>query len=564
MTISAWIKIADANAGGAVFSKMDSANHYRGWDLWLQGGKPAIHLVSKWPSNALKVVAKEKLKPNQWEHVAITYNGGGTPESIKIFINGKPVDHDIEAKKLTGTIRNDVPFRIGGRSQGSGAKADLDEVHIYDRELSEMEIAWTQHDLTAEAIETLAAKRTAPQKAIANADALSQSGPFRNARSEEFLTEAKRLGILNGKTTSMVMADNPPEKMRKTYILDRGAYDAPKEDEVITPGTLAILPPLPAEAPANRLTLANWLFSADHPLTSRVAVNQIWHLCFGHGIVNSSADFGAQGDFPTHPELLDWLAVDFRESGWDMKRLVRQIVMSSTYRQSSHLGAIDLEKDPENRLLARAPRFRLQAEMIRDNALALSGLLLEDAGGPGVKPYQPPGLWAEVSLGGNPKFVQDKGDKLFRRSLYTYWKRSSPPPAMVIFDAPNRETCVMKRTRTNTPLQALAAMNDVQIMEASRHLANRIMKEGGATTPERAGYLFEIATARPPLSGELETLVEVHDRSLARYRNEPGKATDVLSHGDSENESIFPAPEQAAWTLVASLVLNLDEVLTRN
>ncbi|MEC5125487.1 DUF1553 domain-containing protein [Verrucomicrobiales bacterium BCK34] len=564
MTISAWIKIADANAGGAVFSKMDSANHYRGWDLWLQGGKPAIHLVSKWPSNALKVVAKEKLKPNQWEHVAITYNGGETPESVKIFINGKPVDHDIEAKKLTGTIRNDVPFRIGGRSQGSGAKADLDEVHIYDRELSEKEIAWTQHDLTAEAIETLAAKRTASQKTIANADALSQSGPFRNARSEEILTEAKRLGILNGKTTSMVMADNPPEKMRKTYILDRGAYDAPKEDEVITPGTLAILPPLPAEAPANRLTLANWLFSDDHPLTSRVAVNQIWQLFFGHGIVNSTADFGAQGDFPTHPELLDWLAVDFRESGWDMKRLVRQIVMSSTYRQSSHLGAIDLEKDPENRLLARAPRFRLQAEMIRDNALALSGLLLEDAGGPGVKPYQPPGLWAEVSLGGNPKFVQDKGDKLFRRSLYTYWKRSSPPPAMVIFDAPNRETCVMKRTRTNTPLQALAAMNDVQIMEASRHLANRIMKEGGATTPERAGYLFEIATARPPLSGELETLVEVHDRSLARYRNEPGKATDVLSHGDSENESTFPAPEQAAWTLVASLVLNLDEVLTRN
>ncbi len=564
MTISAWVKIGDANAGGAVFSKMDTANSHRGWDLWLQGGRPAIHLINKWPSNAVKVVAKEQLKPNQWEHVAITYNGGGTPESIKIYINGKPVDHDAEAKKLTGTITNDVPFRIGGRSQGSGAKAEVDEIHIYDRELSGKEIVWTQHDLTAEAINTLARKRAAPQKAIAHTDALSRSNPYKKERSEEILAEAERHQILTGKTTTMVMADNPPGKMRKTFILDRGAYDAPKEDEEISPGTPAILPPLPPDAPANRLTLANWFFSDDHPLTSRVAVNQIWQLFFGHGIVSSTADFGAQGDFPSHPELLDWLAVDFRESGWDMKRLIRQIVMSSTYRQSSHVGATDLEKDPENRLLARAPRFRLQAEMIRDNALALSGLLLEEAGGPGVKPYQPPGLWAEVSLGGNPKFVQDKGDKLFRRSLYTYWKRSSPPPAMVIFDAPNRETCVMKRPRTNTPLQALAAMNDVQLMEASRHLAHRIMKEGGTTTPERAAYLFELATARPPLSGELETLVEVHDRSLARYKGEPEKATEVLSHGDSETDATFPAPEHAAWTLVSSLILNLDEVLTRN
>jgi len=564
MTISAWVKIADANAGGAVLSKMDSSKDYRGWDLWIQGGRPAMHIVNKWPSNAVKVVGKEKLKPNQWEHVAITYNGGGTPESVKIYLNGKPIEHDAEAKKLTGTIKNEVPFKIGGRSQGGGVKAEIDEIHVYDRALSEKEIEWTQRDLTAESVNTLARKRRSQQTTIANTDAFSKSGQFKKQRSEEILTEAKRLQILTGKTTSMVMADNPPEKMRKTYILDRGAYDAPKEEEVISPGTPAILPPLPPEAPANRLTLANWLFSDDHPLTSRVAVNQLWQLFFGNGIVNSTADFGAQGDFPSHPELIDWLAVDFRESGWDLKRLIKQIVMSSTYRQSSKVGAEDLEKDPENRLLARAPRFRLQAEMIRDNALALSGLLLDERGGPGVKPYQPPGLWAEVSLGGNPKFVQDKGDKLFRRSLYTYWKRSSPPPAMLIFDAPNRETCVMKRPSTNTPLQALAAMNDIQLMEASRHLAHRILKEGGETTPERASYLFELATARPPLSGELETLVEVHDRSLKRYSDEPAKATAILSHGDSENNADVPAPEHAAWTLVASLILNLDEVLTRN
>lgn len=564
MTVSAWVKIDDTKAGGAVLSKMDTAKSHRGWDLWIQNGRPAMHLINKWPSNAVKVVAKESLKPGQWEHVAITYNGGGTPESVKIYINGKLVEQDVEAKKLTGTIKNDVPFRIGGRSTGGGIKAGIDEIQIYDRELSAKEIEWTQRDLTAESVNTLAAKRRGQQTAIANAEALARSNPYKKERSEEILVEAKRLQILTGKTTSMVMADNPPEKMRMTYVLDRGAYDAPEEDEVISPGTPAILPPLPPEAPANRLTLASWLFSGDHPLTSRVAVNQLWQLFFGNGIVNSTADFGAQGDFPSHPELIDWLAVDFRESGWDVKRLVKQIVMTSTYRQSSSVGAIDLEKDPENRLLARAPRFRLQAEMIRDNALALSGLLLDETGGPGVKPYQPPGLWAEVSLGGNPKFVQDKGDKLFRRSLYTYWKRSSPPPAMLIFDAPNRETCVMKRPSTNTPLQALAAMNDVQLMEASRHLAHRILKEGGETTPDRASYLFELATARPPLSGELETLVEVHDRSLKRYSDEPEKATAVLSHGDSENDASFPAPEHAAWTLVASLILNLDEVLTRN
>jgi hypothetical protein len=244
--------------------------------------------------------------------------------------------------------------------------------------------------------------------------------------------------------------------------------------------------------------------------------------------------------------------------------MIRQIVLSRTYRQSSNLGPEDLEHDPENRFFARASRPRLPAEMIRDNALALSGLLVKTPGGPGVKPYQPPGLWAEVSLGGNPKFVQDKGDKLFRRTLYTYWKRSSPPPAMVIFDAPNRETCVIQRPITNTPLQALAAMNDIQMIEASRHLAERVLKEGGENEEAKASWAFELATARKPESGELVELLDVYEAGLKKFGTDQEKATTLLSAGDSGRDASLPADQHAAWTVVASLLLNLDEVMTRN
>ena len=563
-TLSAWIKLESANGGGAILAKMNEAQSHRGFDLWIQGGKPGIHLINKWPSNAVKVISKEALTPGQWQHVAVTYSGAGTYESVAIYIDGKPVETTNEGKKLTGTIKTDVPFRFGGRSSGGQVKAEVDEVQFYNRDLKPNEIAWTMNDLALEATETLAAKRDATQRKIVESQILGMNRDYLNARTASLETKKEKKQLLSGKVTTMVMRDNPPAEMRKTYILDRGMYDAPKEDEEILPGVPAALPPLHADAPANRLTLANWLFSDEHPLTSRVAVNQLWQLFFSHGIVRTPADFGAQGEFPTHPELLDWLAVDFRESGWDMKRMIRQIVLSRTYRQSSHLGPEDIERDPENRLLARAPRHRLPAEMIRDNALALSGQLVKTAGGPGVKPYQPPGLWAEVGLGGNPKFVQDKGDRLYRRSLYTYWKRSSPPPAMMIFDAPTRETCVMQRPVTNTPLQALAAMNDIQMMEASRHLAERILKEGGSNPVARAGWAFELATARQPESGELATLLDVYEHGLAKFAAETEKGHDLLSAGDSPRDETLPADEHAAWTVVASMILNLDEVMTRN
>ena len=564
-TLAAWVKIDNANAGGAVFSKMHSQKQYRGFDLWMEKGKPGVHLVHTWPANSVKVFATQGLKVGQWHHVAATYDGTGNPEGVKVYIDGAAVEtQSVGGKKLTGTMKTDAPFRIGGRFGSSGFKGQVDEIHIYDRNLKPEEITWTQQDLVSEANITLAAKRTPQQRSILEVSRLSQAKPYLNAQAALLRSEREKVEILEGKTTSMVMADNPPEKMRKTYILDRGQYDAPIEDEVISPGTPAILPPLPQDAPNNRLGLARWLFAEEHPLTARVAANQLWLLFFGNGIVRTPADLGAQGEFPTHPELLDWLAVDFRENGWDIKQMIRQIVLSQTYQQRSDVQPELLEKDPENRLLARAPRFRLQAEMIRDNALALSGQLNKDAGGPGVKPYQPPGLWAEVGLGGNPKFVQDKGEKLYRRTLYTYWKRSAPHPAMVIFDAPNRETCVIQRPSTNTPLQALAAMNDVQMMEASRHLAERILREGGATDTARISWAFELATARIPEPSEIHTLLDVYRYGLEEFSAEKERANALLAIGESPRDETLPPDQQAAWTVVASLLLNLDEVLTRN
>ncbi len=477
LTFSAWLKI-DSLVSGAVFAKMDDSQSHRGYDFWLEQGRPGTHLINSWPGNAIKVAADQALTPGQWQHVAITYDGGGEAKGVKIYIDGKLVPSSlVGGKKLTATMKNEVAFRIGGRSQSSNFQGAVDDIRIHDRALKPEQIPALTRDLVAEAHATNPAKRSAEQKKIAYHHYLATvAAPYRNdlAASVDAVREKTRL--LDGKTTVMVMQDNAPDKMRPTYRLDRGAYDQPVEDEVIEPGVPAILPPLPADAPANRLGLARWLFAENHPLTSRVAVNQLWQLFFGTGIVETPADFGSQGAFPTHPQLLDWLAVDFREQGWDVKRLIKQIVMSRAYRQSSDLRPGDLEADPNNRYLARAPRMRLPAEFIRDNALDLAGLLLRDRmGGPGVKPYQPPGLWAEVGLGGNPKFVQDHDDKLYRRSLYTYWKRSAPPPAMQIFDAPTRETCVMKRPVTNTPLQALAAMNDVQMIEAARHFAERIL-----------------------------------------------------------------------------------------
>jgi hypothetical protein len=352
------------------------------------------------------------------------------------------------------------------------------------------------------------------------------------------------------------------EKPRDTFVLLRGSYDKPGEK--VTAAVPAFLPPLPAGAPANRLGLAQWLTAPDHPLTARVAVNRYWQSYFGNGIVKTAEDFGSQGEAPSHPELLDWLATEFVRTGWDVKAMQRLIVTSATYRQQSQTSAILRERDPENRLLARGPRVRLAAEMIRDQALAVSGLLTNKMGGPPVKPYQPDGLWEQLSaFQGKKLFERSKGEDLWRRSVYSYWKRTVPPPSMTVFDAPTREFCVIRRPMSSTPLQALALLNDEMYIEAARKLAERMLREGGATPATRLAYAFRLAAARTPSASETAVLEAGLNRRIAQYRADRAAAEKLLGAGEAPRDATLDAVELAAYTTAASVILNLDEVITR-
>lgn len=372
-----------------------------------------------------------------------------------------------------------------------------------------------------------------------------------------------RLAALTREFPTMVM--DVAAKPRETFILHRGDYAQPTEK--VEPGTLAALPALPGEAPTDRLGLARWIVMRENPLTARVAVNRLWQMLFGVGLVKTAADFGTQGEYPSHPELLDWLAVDFMESGWDIKALVRKIVLSSTYQQTSTATSQLLERDPANRLLARGPRYRLPAELIRDSALKISGLLVPRLGGPSVNPYTPGDPWREIShYGSTPAtaqaFVQDHGEKLYRRSLYTFWKRTSPPANMAVFDAPNRETCIVARPATTTPLQALVLLNDVQFVEASRAFAERMFSRNGGDS-ERLQWAFSECTSRSPTRSELHVLVTALERERNRYKNEE-MARAYLAAGESPRDERISIAEHAAWAQIAALLLNLSETVTRN
>jgi len=363
--------------------------------------------------------------------------------------------------------------------------------------------------------------------------------------------------------STLIMEDM--EEKRQAYVLIRGEYEKPDENRPVEPNVPTFLPPLPDDAPKNRLALARWLVSAEHPLTSRVTVNRYWQKFFGTGLVKTAEDFGSQGESPSHPELLDWLAVEFRESGWDIKAMQKRIVMSGTYRQSSVVDPQKYTTDPENRLLARGPRFRLDAEIVRDNALALSGLLVEQVGGKSVKPYQPKGLWNAVGYtsSNTANFTQDQGDALYRRSMYTFWKRTSPPPSMSIFDAPSREACTVRRERTNTPMQALALMNDIQYVEAARLYARRIMTEAGESDRDKIIWAFRSATSRMPKDNEIEVVEKLLGKYREKYSQQADQAQALLSVGEYPRDESLDIKEQAAWTMIANLILNLDETISK-
>ncbi len=382
-----------------------------------------------------------------------------------------------------------------------------------------------------------------------------------NVRSERLALEAKKKTLADTIPATFVMADLPKE--RDAFIMQRGQYDKPGDK--VTRRTPAVFPPLPTKPNYDRLDLAQWIVSPQQPLTARVAVNRFWQQFFGTGLVKTANDFGSQGEPPSHPELLDWLAVTFREQGWDVKQLVRMIVMSDTYRQSSATTPSLIAADPENCLLAHGPRFRLDAEVIRDSALYMSGLINLQLGGKGVRPYQPERIWEPVGFSGSntATYKRDDGIALYRRSLYTFWKRTAPPPAMTTFDAPAREASCLRRERSNTPLQALVLMNDIQHVEASRNLAQRILLEGGTTATDKLRFAYRTVLSRYPTAQEYVIVEEALKQHNTRYAANADAAQKLIAYGDSKAAPNVNASELAAWTMIANLLMNLDEAVTR-
>jgi hypothetical protein len=557
----AWIK-PDGKLSGVPIGRMDEKQKHRGYDLYIAGGQVAVHLINTWPTNAVKVTTNAKLKPNQWQHVFATYDGSSKAAGIKIYFDGKLQPWKIEQNRLSATIQTKKPLYIGRRNSSAQFGGAVDDVRFYPRVLTPAEVGHLAGSNPLAGLLVTADKGDAKKKAeLLNYYYVNHDQKHQDLTKQ--IATLKQQMTAKSKPLTNVMVMKDVAKPRMTYILTRGQYDQPDKKQPVQPNVPAFLPDLPQDAPKNRLTMANWLFDSQHPLTARVTVNRYWYMLFGTGIVKTVEDFGSQGAWPSHPALLDWLAVDFAENGWDIKRTVKQMVMSHTYRQSSRVDAKRLAADPENRLLSRGARFRLQGEFVRDNALAISGLLVPKIGGPSVKPYQPSGLWNEVSLNGGLRFVQDKGEKLYRRSMYIYWRRSAPPPTMSLFDAPARDKCMMRRARTNTPMQALVTLNDIQFVEAARNLAQHSIQAGGKTLAEQIAYAYRVTTGVQPKPSTLKLLETTYAEELKVFQVAPDRAKKFLANGESKRDEKIDAAEHAAMTIVTSMILNLDETLTR-
>ena len=543
----------------ALASKMDDGAGHRGWDILLEGGRISTHLVNRWPDNGLKVLSKGTLSPNAWHHVLVTHDGSKKAAGVRIFVDGKPQELETINDTLRDSTHTDKPLHIGRRGASLPFKGKLDEVQLYGLALTDENAAQLAAGKAVDLADTLLAvpadKRSPAQAAQVRRFYLDRIDAEYARLKTELADVNRRKGELD-KALPVVMVMEELSKPRDLFVLKRGQYDA-RGDKVAV-GVPAVFPALPAKPqPANRLDLANWLVDPGHPLTARVAVNRWWEMYFGTGLVKTVEDFGITGELPIHPELLDWLATELIRTGWDVKAMQRLIVTSATYRQDSRMTKELLERDPENRLLARGPRHRLSAEMVRDNALAVSGLLAERVGGPSVKPYQPAGLWEDVTVERRGRYVTDKGDGLYRRSMYTFWKRTCPPPGLMTFDAPNREVCVARRATTNTPLQALVLLNDPTYVESARKLGEQMMKGGGLELG------FQRAVARPPTANETRILMAIHAEAWARFRADAEAARKLLAVGESPSDPALNDAELAAWTTVASTILNLDETITK-
>ncbi len=556
----------EGKATGSIIARMNPAEGYRGWDLFLEDGKPAAHVIDSWEKAANKIVAPTALKPGEWHHVMVTFDGtAASPKASAIYVDGKRAKAKSNPNNVGGKIETSVPLRLGARQNNESkltGKVAMQDFRFYRRLLDTKEIDELAQNSMLQGIVALPPeKRTKPQIEsmfryyLANVDAPSQE--LRTHLDEKKSDEEK---LRSRGSVSLVMEEKKEEPF--AHVLIRGVYSS-KGDRV-TPGTPAALPPMPADAPKNRLGLARWLTDPTNPLPARVTMNRTWYEFFGTGIVETNGDFGIMGARPSHPKLLDWLASEFVASKWNYRHMVKLIVTSATYRQSGKVAPVKLEADPSNRLLARGPRVRLDAEPIRDLALAASGLLSPKVGGPPVKPYQPEGIWSAVAMqqSNTRNYVQDKGESLYRRSMYTIWKRTAAPPSMEILNAPTRESVCVRRDRTNTPLQALVLLNDPQFVEASRQLAAHAMQSASGFD-ERLDFITLRLDGRIFAPAEKEIVRKSFDAVLADYRGHAEEATKLVAIGETPPPKDLDVAELAAWTLVASQILNLDETITR-
>jgi Protein of unknown function (DUF1553)/Protein of unknown function (DUF1549)/Concanavalin A-like lectin/glucanases superfamily/Planctomycete cytochrome C len=587
--ISAWFYPETENSGAIITRMRDDIGERennlpkgRGYGVFYINGKIHFNLVGVWADDSFRVETADKLPVKRWYHLLATFDSTQPYEKVQIYIDGNKQNLKINNHRLFRQFADGAAnLRIGG---GGGPdwrfKGAIDDVRIYDALPDEEQIAVLACADSLKKIASIDPRKRSDAQRLKIRGAFLEKGassPTKEVWEKLIGLKSRKAALENSFPSVMVMQEMP--EPRPAFVLKRGAYDAPGEQ--VERGVPAVLAPMPKDFPNNRLGLAKWLVSPNNPLTARVTVNRFWQMLFGNGFVRTVEDFGTQGELPSHPELLDWLAVEFMggraevskgrrgteanppSRGWDLKALLKTIVMSATYRQTSIVTPQLLQQDADNRLLARGPRLRLPAEVIRDQALFVSGLLVEKLGGPSVKPYQPEGLYKDMVFSNMTVYDRDKGEGLWRRSLYTFWKRTVNPPSMQVFNASSREYCTVREARTNTPLQALNLMNDVTYIEAARMLAERMMTEGGTRAADRIAWAFRLATSRWPDDAEKQVLLANHQSQFAYFRGDPGEAEKLLAVGEKRNARELDRVELASYTATASLILNLDEVITK-
>ncbi|GGF36558.1 DUF1553 domain-containing protein [Echinicola rosea] len=568
-SIGMWVHLPDSLKEGVLFHKNKGArlHSYKGYHLYLRDNKLELLMAHTWPDNAIEKHSVQEIPREKWIHVAMTYDGSSQAEGLKLFMNGE----EMEMTVVNDNLYKDIIFgnyedqiykdpiepglKIGGRWRGFGIRnAMVDEIQVYGRQLTGLEVlAWAGKE-PPRMLEKTSDQLSGTEKELLYEYYLKQVyRPYQEVEKELMQTRTALVDSTEQVPEVMIMKEM--ENRRQSYLLERGLYS--EHGEEVQPDVPERILPMPEDYPKNRLGLAKWLFHPDHPLTSRVAVNRYWQNFFGRGIVKTSEDFGNQGELPSHPALLDYLAISFRESGWDVKALNKQIVMSATYRQSSKVAEEIRKNDPDNTYLARGPKVRLSSEMIRDNGLAASGLLVEKIGGKSVRPYQPEGLWAMNA----DTYVQDTGDKLYRRSLYTLWKRTVPNPTQSTFDQPNRSECTVRRQKTNTPLQALVLLNDPTFVEISKKLGEEMAKE--AENETAISRTFIKLTGREPKTEELRLLTELKEKEYEKFANNPQKAKGWLEAGEYQVDPQLDLLDIAANAVVASVIINSDAAITK-